>query len=414
MAAPGPLDAIRDQVRGVRRRRNALAVQRAAYELAGVAAGLAALVVLAALRAGRLGFALAVVAALGGLAVALAGAARTVRHGWLSRAAAPGWIDGRGVLQGRLATLLSLRRVPEHPFERLLAAQTAARLRSLRPERLVPRVVPWGALAAAGAGAAALLAVLLAAPALRPSRPILLVGDRAIGSVAGEPGTGAPSQLLVAPGAEQRSGDAAGAGGEPGDDVPPAEALADLSDRLQDWVQEALWGEAGWEPGEAPEGEEEPGEEAGGGERRRGRPERRAGVGAGSGDTPGRDGVPADERAASARAQMGTIPPDGGTPGGGDGGSGAGTGSDPRLYGAARADEPGGGSRFELAIAARVRTRPGGALDPAGGAPPAEPDRNPALAAAQWPEKPAHRMAVPPAWQGVVRRLFAHDRPAAP
>src|SRR5262249_50203440 len=120
----------------------------------------------------------------------------------------------------------------------------------------------------------------------------------------------------------------------------------------------------------------------------------------------GGEGKPREaQEARNARADAAGTPPDGGQPGAGAGRSGAGTGTDPELFGRPHDDGTAGTGHFQLAIAARVRTRPGGPLDPSGDTPGTEPDGNPTLVRAQRPEEPAHHMAVPAAWQPLVGRL---------
>ncbi|MCW5893948.1 MAG: hypothetical protein KIT14_25875, partial [bacterium] len=61
------------------------------------------------------------------------------------------------------------------------------------------------------------------------------------------------------------------------------------------------------------------------------------------------------------------------------------------------------------AIAARVRARPAGPQAAWDDAPASDPDdaRSADVAAGQ-PAAPFHPAVVPPAWAGVVRRLYAH------
>jgi hypothetical protein len=90
---------------------------------------------------------------------------------------------------------------------------------------------------------------------------------------------------------------------------------------------------------------------------------------------------------------------------------GAGNGTAPDLFGPATADgldDPDGS--FELAIAARMRADRLGERRADAAAPPADRDARPTLAADQRRENAAHRMTVPPAYEAVVREVFAHRR----
>jgi len=92
----------------------------------------------------------------------------------------------------------------------------------------------------------------------------------------------------------------------------------------------------------------------------------------------------------------------------GGGVAGAGDGSDPDLFGAPSDDLSGPGSAFELGLVARTRARREGARAPVGEAPPPETDARPELARRQRRESALHRMAVPPAYEAIVREVFAH------
>ena len=94
--------------------------------------------------------------------------------------------------------------------------------------------------------------------------------------------------------------------------------------------------------------------------------------------------------------------------GDGAGASGAGTGTDPALYGPAREQDQAPTDHFELGIAARVRTRHVAPNPPTGDTPPAAPDEHPTLGPRQRTEVAVRRMIVPPAYEPVVRQMFAH------
>src|SRR5262249_46107607 len=91
---------------------------------------------------------------------------------------------------------------------------------------------------------------------------------------------------------------------------------------------------------------------------------------------------------------------------------GAGSDTDPSLYGKPDDDLAPSSDRFELAIAARGRTRPGTAGGQWANAPDADPGRRPALAPGRRAEQAGHRMDVPASFVPIVRRLFAHTDPA--
>jgi hypothetical protein len=93
-----------------------------------------------------------------------------------------------------------------------------------------------------------------------------------------------------------------------------------------------------------------------------------------------------------------------------DGGATAGDGAGPALYGKPDVDTGAATASFELSLAARMRALRGGDRPPGGPAPPADPDARPELAGDQRRESAAHRMAVPAAYEPVVREVFAHRR----
>ncbi len=400
---------VRRQIARVRRRRNlATALRLACLAAAGALTALA-LSALAALRLRPLGFGIAVVVLALALAMLLLWSGRAARRGWLGRAAAPAWIDRHVGLRGRVETLSQLDGQPR-AFLPLLLAQTLESLPAWRPGDVIPRLLPRLPLAALAAAATAMLAIVVLAPRLRPA-PRVVVGDRRVDWVAARDAAGdTPERLLVTPGSEHVPEQAAGAtaAGEPGD---PG-SLDGLSASLQDWLTDRL-GVEDWEHGDAP-----PDLPPGGVRRTRAADARQSRFGdtAAPGDTKTSEEATSDEatdvdaRPTTADATSDTearIP--------GDGGAGAGTGTDPELFGTPRDDGTAVRDRFELAIAARVRTQPGTPRDPWSTAPTAEPDRRPTLAAGQRPETPAHRMPVPAAYETLVRRAFTHDvRPNAP
>ena len=270
----------------------------------------------------------------------------------------------------------------------------------------MPEVIPARSFALAVIACSLLALVVSLAPKLRPAPPRFVVGERRMDFVrTGE--TAHAERLLVTPGHEQpapseRRRDRRRTSNAPG-------ALADASDAVQNWLRDALgiaddW-EAGTEEGHAdapvaarPTRAREPPR----GARPGPRPIRTEPAGTPARDTDG-DAVRAAADTSGARQ-----------PGGG--GTGAGDGSDAQLYGEPQdddGDDGAGADRFELAIAARVRTRRGSAMSPWTTAPGADADRNPALAGRQLVEQPAHRMPVPSGLAPIVRRAYAHATPPA-
>jgi len=412
MSEPTPADALermRRQVRAVRWRRNLHELQRALYHLIATLAGAATMLVVLALRAGPAAFAAATWAiATATLALALQ-LARALARRWLSPERAPLWIDAETRLEGRLATALELERqgALQAPFFPLLVEDNARRIAAWRPERLLPEGMPSGAFAGALAAVGVFLLALLLAPWLRPSappetvRPAGTQGRLVVARSART--TGRRVRLLALPDRDdelpalsrvpaalqerireqlwgedrERAHEAwerAERGGEPGDASPPADRLADASDQEERWaiVRRPPAGaeRAPGEDGAAPAGD---------------RPRGDAAAERGDGERPERDGDAGPHQAAA----------------------GAGTGTDPNLLGDASAERA-ARERFDLPLAARVRTVRGGSAPPSSGeAPPPAPDARPDLAAAQRRDAPVLKMSVPPAYEAVVRAAFA-------
>jgi hypothetical protein len=65
--------------------------------------------------------------------------------------------------------------------------------------------------------------------------------------------------------------------------------------------------------------------------------------------------------------------------------------------------------RFDLPLAARVRTTGGGPRPPSGEPPPAAADARPGLATRPRRDAPILRMAVPASYEEIVRQVFARD-----
>jgi hypothetical protein len=381
----------------VRRRSNGFLVQQATARWLVVAALAAAVVVVAALRAGRLAFGGAVLLGTGALCAASVGLVRQLGERWLAARDAAARIDRSRDLGGRLASLAELDGRARGGLFALLVQQNLDALARWRPEDVVPRLVSGAALASALAAVAALILVVVFAPWLRPPPPRVLIGDRPMDFVAAKETREGADRLLVTPGTEHAS-----PGGTP-DSGARSEPEADDSTlaTLQDWLQEALGADERWETGGEvpPSGSRQDGTRGPRQDREpKARPVADARGPKGGSEVPGADG-PATPRPGDGNDQ---------TRNEGAAAPGAGTDTDPSLYGKPDDDIPAGGDRFELAIAARVRTRPGTAGGQWAAAPGAEAGRPPALAPGQRPEQPGHRMDVPASFAPIVRRLFAH------
>lgn len=411
MAEYGPLDAIRDQVRWIRRRRNLLALQRGIYPIVGTAAALGSVVLFALLRAGPAIFALSLLLAAAGLAAAIPPALRRGRRTWLSASVAPLWADRHAGLAERISTALAVGPRRGDAFARLLVADTAARVRLLRPERLVPRVVPWPEFAGAAGGLGLLAAVAFFVPAPVPPPIVFVAGssqNEPVRPTAAAPRAGRP--LAAEPGAARRAAPEPQAGRTGPRERLPAAGILGVATAVQRWLREALrragdTALARWSvPAKPPTG---PG---------------RAGPEGAATDPltattlpdPEQLGPSAPESGVDARVIGSTGPTAEHGTAGATGGPGAGSGTDPQLYGPSRRIDGRGGGRFELAIAARVFARPGGGQDSAKEEPVPEPEAAPAPAGAQRADTPPHRLIVPPSWRPVVRRLFAHETAVQP
>ncbi len=362
-----------------------------AYGTIASAAVLAVVVLLLAVRATPPVFVAGTVLAAVALGVALLALARHAAHGWLRRSKAAAWVDRTARLDGRLLTLVDVRADDDAEFVAVLARQTTERLPSWTPARVVPYAVPPGMLAAAFAALALLALAVGLAPTLRPAPARVVVSDRPVDWIAapGEGGESAETHV-VAPGTERSAVDG---------DAATVDGAGDEPSALQAWLQRELLGDAApsWEDGDASLASADRRSTAD-----HARRTTRDATGATDAPAPGPSADAADDGTPRA------VHPGRGdaTDGSGDA-PGAGGGTDPRLLGDAAADGVVVRDRFELAIAARVRTRQGGPGAPHGDAPVAEPDRHPTLAGGGRADDPIHRMPVPVAWETLVRRLYA-------
>jgi hypothetical protein len=413
------VEAVHHQVRQVRRRWNLREFQRGLYLLLGVAAAAVTVVLLLALRAPDALFVPAAAAVAAAAVAAATAAILAVRRHWLRVRDAATVIDRQSALGGRLATLVELdARPPADPFLLpLLVEQNLGSLPAWRPRRLVARAVPLRELGAALGTAGALLAALALAPMLAPVPPeppgggIVLRGDGSGRRLPARALHIEPEEVQPVPGEDPVSGML-----RPG-------ALDGDPQALQERIRDAVWGE-GWErvrtvtaPGARTARERRPverhpgsansprggaGARAEGGRRASGDEE-----GGASEDAEGRGraaALAAARRTGTARAHTG-HPADGTGPAG----SGAGTGSDPRLYAEPSDLVHTGGDPFVLGIRARVRVLRAGPRPPSGEAPEAAPDAEPRLASRPRLEAPVGRISVPAAYEPIVRRLFAHE-----
>ena len=412
----GLIETLSRRIARVRWARNRLELQRVAYLVLAAAAGAGTILLLAALFGSTHLFAVAAWSTLAALAVTAVLLARELRRGWLDTARAVVWIERQAGLGGRLRSLVELetRGVPPRAafLLPLLAAENVRALARWEPRRLVARRVPRGALALALGSVAVLLAALTLTPVLYPRVPDVAAprpGTR--WSAAREVLDPWRARTFAAP-------DATDPGA--GDDAAPS-ALAGLPASAQERIRERVWGDA-WRrvrdalaraaraerelaraerPGddEAPGAADDPWQLA---ERPADR-ELPAGGGARSprGDAGEERAEPAARGAITPTEEQGAAGP--------ETAPGAGSGSDPDLYGPATpADDLARGGRFELALVTRMRMTPGGrggraATDAA----PADGGASP-LAASARSEELAHEMTVPRAYEPIVRQVFAH------
>jgi hypothetical protein len=401
-------EAVRDvrrQLRRVRWRQNAYELQRVTYlAIAAVAAAATIVVVLALATDDRTFAAGAGAVVLVALAATTVSVTATARR-WLSARRAPAWIDARAGLRGRLATLVELAGGdgPERAFLPLLAERNAAGLDAWRPESVVPDTFPHGALGAAAAACSALAAVVILAPALPRPRAAATAGT--LDRVAID---GIDARLRL------RADDAAAAAlavlGD--DDGAVGSVAASLRRRIRHAVGGPRWDDApppvaSSEAGPVAETSAAPSDPAPQpswdvARDRLARARHASADDAGTSETTAEGAAARDGRRAAADDPGTGAASPAGTPA-----AGAGTGTDPNLLGAA-ADGAPGTAAFALPIAARVRATGGGRRPASGETPAADPDARPALGDAQRRDAPIPHAEVAPAWEPVVRRLYAH------
>ncbi len=449
------VDLIERQIRQVRRRRNLHELLRGVLLVIATATGSAAALTLLALAADERLFAVAAWTLVGAVAATGLLLAREIARRRVSRAGAAAWIDAHARLRGRLTTLIAVRASEagatlhslgtsagaEPAFLPLLTADNVARLAEWRPRLMVRRVVPVAALAAAIAMAAMLLLTTVLAPHLRPSFPEIVYSDEPVDALAGDDADGndtVPDRVVVAPTrgeASRRSGrrdemPVAGDGGTAEDDS----ALARLSTELQDRIRHQLWGrewerardamaraeraaarEATARAGGGYGGDSDDRGEAGDEWETAGLASSRPGGRRPSGRGGSRSGTPteASDDEAAARGFGDDADRTTTRAGSGEPAPGAGNEADPNVFGAATEVDPRGSDTFELAISAPVRAQRAGPRRAYGEPPPAGDDAHPELARAARAEHAIRRMPVPPAYEAIVREVFAHHQGAA-
>jgi hypothetical protein len=408
------LDPILLQLGRVRRRWNTRELVRAQLALAAVSAFLTALLVLAALAtAPRRFVAAATLLAVAWLASAI-GIGLALRRRRLPARAAHHRIDRHARLGGRLAALVDLGATAGGPALRpLLAAENAAMRPLWTAERLVPRRVPAGALAAAVAAAGALAAAIALGPVLAPP-PLttVIVRDTRAQRV---PLRRAASEPLP------RGGVVAEAQGTTEDAAEAEDSfLGGVADAVQQRVQREDWGEAeairAQELARAEEQEPSPDP------RRERTPDGQ--VGAPEGESggrvePGNESREPDAGATEVAEGGGTPQPTDAEPttgvqrgaGTADGAArGAGTGTSPDLYGAPAGDViRRAAAPFTLGLTADVHATGGASRPPTGETPLQMPDANPALADRPQEAVAVPRAPVPPEYVAIVRRLFERE-----
>jgi hypothetical protein len=403
-------DAILRQVARVRRRRNVHTIAGAVCALIAVAAGVLVALVTFALVAGSRPFAIACAILSAVLLFATGWLAVRAARNWLTPRRAARWIDRRAGLEGRLATLLELRpRAADAFFLPLLEEENRRRASQWEPQRIVPEPVPRGMLAAAVVALTALAIVVVVAPRLAPVPRTVDADEAAVHAAA------------------TRSGDLPARAGRGGTEVatelgepPDRQEATSVASALQRRIRQGLWGDEPAPPPRPPRGRSTPRTEPEGVARENSWQAAKGGAPPRYRRMRRQEDMPPPaqiEAAADDGAETAPRPPEnaaGRSGADGGGASGAGTGTDPDLYGVARDQEGTPRDRFELGIAARVRTRRAAARPPTGDTPPAAPDEHPVLGPRQRTEVAVRRMIVPPAYEPVVRKIYAHPEEDTP
>jgi hypothetical protein len=391
MTASNPADLSFALIRRARRRRNVETLQRALYDAIAASTFGAALLVLLALSSGIE----AVAVGMGSVAVALAATVwvvvRQARRRWLGRTRAVAWVDATAGLDHRLVTWVS-RQDSASAFMPLLIAESTDRLAPWTLDRLTPDRVPWAHLAVAVGGTYVLALVILTAPQWRPATMPLAAADGAVATAA-DPALAELAQRRLATtgaprGAGTPSGDASGASaGEHGAAAKSLGMLPRVASALQRALRARLWGAEWARVADAHEAAPSPTATA----------------------ADSHDRTASTRSAARAQTARGAVGPrDAGEPIDGAGGTRAGAGTDPNLYGTRTTDDATAAGRFPIGLAALVRGPRGDPGPPSGEAPPAEPDVHPELAPVPRAPLPFPRTTVPAEWESVIRSVYAH------
>ncbi len=417
-----PVRTVRRQVCLVRRRSNLREVQHAAFLSVGLLAMLASVTIPLAVRAGPGVFAAGVSVAMVTVAVGCGLFARRARRRWLTVVGAARWVDRTAGLQDRIESALTAR-APGSSLLPVLQGQAVASMPRWTPRRMVPRPIAAGPLLAAGLAIAGLGLMLAVAPRLQPTLPEVATDGTVEGAGIALPSI-APTRVVAG---RQRGGttdgrpelDAGGVAAASGEGVRIS-AVERFAAALQSRMRDRLLGE-GWRraaaatsparasdrggahPSTAPRGTGDAATWT----------QARLPVNADGGGSPSRPDpargtwVEAEQRDAAAGPAPEDVPP--AAPGGpGSPGHGAGTGTDPNLYGRPSETVHAAADPFALGITARVRAAGVGPRPPMGDAPAAEADARPGLGGTQRHELPVRRLDVPADLEPLVRTLFAH------
>ncbi len=397
------IDSLVQRVDHIRRAHNLCELQRTVYIFVAAALAGATLLLLTALFGSTRLFAAIAWSTVAAFAVTTLLLVRETR--WLRRERAVAWIESRTALGGRLRSLIELHargvRSGSHFFLPLLRAENERALPSWEPEHVVPRRVPRVALAVALVTTSTLLAALTLTPVLHPRVPELATPNAIAHPDAGT--------------------DASAGGGNTVDpDITERSRLAAIPADIQERIRQSVWGSA-WDrareamlekhrsrqraAGRASRDESDQTDDSEGpwqlADRARPnpRPLNRSRSDADAEATP-----PQERPLRHALEQRNDASRRAGRSGAG---AGAGSGTSPELYGAAAPPDLASHPRFELGLVTRMRLqhRLG---QPGDGSPPRAPDQRPRLAISDRGDELAHEMAIPRAYEPIVRQVFAH------
>jgi len=403
------IDTLAQRVDRIRRAYNLCELQRSTYMLVAAALAGATLLLVTALFGSTRLFAAIAWSTLTAFVVTTVLLVRETNRRWLRPERAVAWIENRTALGGRLRSLIELHARGEHTgvhfFLPLLRNENERALPSWEPRDVVPRRIPWVALGIALVTTFTLFAVLTLTPVLHPRVPELAA-------------TAASSDAETH--ASARADLNADIDEDMDDDNARRSQLATIPAEIQERIRQSVWGRA-WERVREAMLEEQ---------RSRQRAASRA-----PHDEPGPDGdterpwqladrtrpgtqprsrgrneadpAPAQERAPRRALEQRNSPMDREGRSGAGTGAGAGSSTNPELYGAAAPPDLASHARFELGLVTRMRLqhRRG---QPGEGNPPRSPDQRPLLTVSNRGEELAHEMAIPRAYEPIVRQVFAH------